>query len=125
LAASNSTIITQPAVYDPLNVLKKSDSSKLGANQQTKHTANDRSISKTSTNISYIPFPIHEVNQNPPPHFLLWSKWPINPTRSKFSIKQKKRRFLKLMKLLNNWEEQSSIFICPFCEIENYMIKIL
>jgi hypothetical protein len=113
LAASNSTIITQPTVYDPLNVLKKSDSSKLGANQ------------KPSTDISYIPFPIHEINQNPPPHFLLWSKWPINPTRSKFSIKQKKRRFLKLMKLLNNWEEQSSIFICPFCEIENYMIKIL
>jgi len=107
---------------------------KPGSNQHTKLTANDSSIMHSFHRIffsSYIPLSIEsiveEIHQNPPPIFLLWTKWPLmNTTRSKYNIRKRKKRFSNILKILNQWEAtSSSIFICPFCEIENFMIKIL
>jgi hypothetical protein len=131
IVESNSDT-NQPTEFDRVKAIKKSGI-KPGSHQQTKLTEIDNSFLHSfhrNSCTSYIQFPIEslveEVHQNPPPNFLLWTKWPlINTNRSEYNFKKRKKRFSKILKLLNQWERPSSIFICPFCEIENYMIKIL
>lgn len=74
-----------------------------------------------------MPFPIEliteEINQNPTPSFLSWNNWPLHDSNpSKYNIKKRKKRFWNLANLLYQLEDRSSIFICPFCEFENYIL---
>ena len=65
---------------------------------------------------------LREIDQQPTPEFLSWNnRIQSDLSKPQYNFRRRKKRFWKLIKLLNQLEEQSSL-ICPFCEVENYSL---